>query len=77
MKGLKTPDVTLAQILAAFSWAVGQLVVMGVVDNETSKVVLSVGLTGIAAAWKIADSIIRQGRAKVVAAQVAKGALDE
>lgn len=66
-EGFKFPDVTLAQLLAAFTWAVGQLVVMGFVDSETSKVVLSVGLTVIAAAWKIADSIIRNGRAKNLA----------
>lgn len=70
---IKLPDVTLAQVIAAFTWLVGTLVTMNVVDNETSKVVLEIGLTVIAAAWKIADSIIRNGRSKIAAAALANG----
>ena len=61
MKG-KMPDITLAQLSAAFTWVVGEAVVMGFCDSETSKVALTAGLTGIAAAWKIADAVIRYGR---------------
>ncbi len=60
----KLPDITLAQATAAFTWIVGQAAIMGFTDQETSKVVLSVGLTAIAAAWKIADAIIRNGRSR-------------
>lgn len=71
MFGLKTPDVTLAQILAALGWAVAQLVAMGVLDDATSQVVLSVGATFVAAAWKIADALIRSNRAKAKATEAA------
>jgi len=66
MPEIKMPDVTLAQLLAAFTWVVGTLVNMGVTDNETSKVVLEIGLTVIAAAWKIGDAIIRNGRSRAL-----------
>lgn len=65
---LKTPDVTLAQILAGVAFVVGQLVAMGVVDNDQSQLFLQVATTGITAAWVIADAVIRQGRAKAAAA---------
>lgn len=73
MNQIKLPDITMVQAAAAFAWVVGQLVIMGVVDAETSKVVLSIGLTAIAAAWKIADAIIRQGRSRIAAAAVTAG----
>lgn len=73
MGKLNMPDITLAQALAAFTWIVGQLTIMGVADQQTTKTVLSVGLTVIAAAWKVADSIIRSGRAKIAAAEVVAG----
>lgn len=71
MKNLATPDITLAQILAAITWVVGQLVTMGVVDNAQSQFILSLSTTAITAAWVIADSVIRHGRSKAVAAAVA------
>jgi len=69
--GFKTPDITLAQILAAVGWVVAQLVTMGVVDNNTSQFILQVASTGITAAWMIADAVIRHGRSKVAAAAAA------
>lgn len=73
MQSLKLPDVTLAQLLAAFTWIVGTLVNMGVTDNETSKVIIEIGVTVIAAAWKVGDAIIRNGRAQIAAAAIHQG----
>jgi hypothetical protein len=61
---VKTPDITPAQILAVIGWAAAQGVAYGAISSQTEGVVLSVAATVVAAAWKIADSIIRQGRAK-------------
>lgn len=65
---LKTPDITLAQVLAGVSWIVAQLVAMGVVDNNQASFALQVASTVLTAAWVIGDAIIRQGRAKAAAA---------
>jgi hypothetical protein len=64
----KMPDVTLAQVLAVFGWVIAQAVAFGVLDSVKSQLVLSAGGTIIAAAWKLADALIRNGRAKAVAA---------
>jgi hypothetical protein len=61
------PDITPAQLLAAFTWVVAQAVAYGYLDSLKSQLVLSIGSTVITAAWKIADAIIRQGRAKALA----------
>lgn len=64
MNSLQTPDVTLAQLLAAFTWIVAQAVTIGFVDNNQSALILQVGTTGLSAVWVIADAIIRNGRAR-------------
>jgi hypothetical protein len=61
------PDLTPAQLVAALTWVVSQAVAFKVLDTQTSQLVLSVGSTAIVAAWKIADAIIRNGRAKALA----------
>lgn len=66
MNGIAMPDITLAQITAAVTWLVGQLVVMGLVDNDTSAVVLQVTLTAVSAVWVIADAVIRNGRSRAL-----------
>lgn len=66
MSTLKTPDLTQAQLLAAFKWIVAQAVIMGFVDNNTSALVLQVGTTAIAAVWVIADAVIRNGRSRAL-----------
>lgn len=71
MFGLQTPDITLAQIVAAVTWVVGQAVAMGVVDGNTSQYILQIAVTAISAAWVIGDSIIRHGRAQAAAAAAA------
>lgn len=74
MQNISLPDITQAQAAAALTWIVGEAVTMKFVDAERSKVILSVGLTVVAAAWKIADAVIRNGRAKIAAAAIANGA---
>ena len=65
------PDVTPAQLVAALGWVVSQAVAFGWLDTMKSQLVLSAGSTVIFAAWKIADAVIRNGRAKAVAANPA------
>lgn len=60
---LKTPDITPAQVLALVTFIAGQLVAYGVLSSTTSQLVVSIGATAIAAVWKIADAVIRHGRA--------------
>jgi len=60
---LRVPDITLAQILSGIAWIVGQGVAMGAIDSNTSKFILSLATTIVSAAWVIADSVIRHGRA--------------
>lgn len=67
----RMPDVTLAQVLAFFSWVVAQFVAYGVLDSVRSQLVLSAGSTVIATAWKFSDAWIRTGRAKALAANPA------
>lgn len=69
---MKTPDITLAQIMAAIKWIVAQLVITTLVDNNTAQYILQICATVVPAAWMVADAIIRHGRAKVAAAQAAK-----
>lgn len=66
--GLKTPDITQAQILSALTWFAGQAVAIGLVDNDTAQWVLQLTTTALTAGWVLADSVIRHGRAKAVAA---------
>jgi hypothetical protein len=65
------PDVTPAQVTAFLSWIVSQAVAWGWLDTRYSQIVLSAGSTILFAAWKIADALIRNGRAKAVAANPA------
>lgn len=70
---MKMPDVTLAQVLAVFSWGVAQLVAYGVLDSLKSQLVLSAGATILAAVWKLVDAWIRSSRNQVRAAAIASG----
>lgn len=72
MFGMNAPSITLAQIAAAVTWVVTQLVVMGVMNDDTAQLVVSVAVTFFTGAWTIADALIRSNRAK--AAGVALGA---
>jgi hypothetical protein len=63
---LKTPDVTMAQLIAAVAWLAMQLVGMGLIDENTSQLLVQVGSTVVAGVWVIADAIIRNGRARAL-----------
>jgi len=67
----RMPDVTPAQITALIAWIVSQAVAYGWLDARDSQLVLSAGATILFAAWKLADALIRNGRAKAVAANPA------
>jgi hypothetical protein len=62
------PDVTPAQLVAVVGWIVSQAVAYGWLDTRYSQIVLSAGSTILFAAWKLADAVIRNGRAKALAA---------
>lgn len=59
----KTPDVTPAQVLALATFVAGQLVAYGLLSQQREQLVVSIASTAIAAVWKIADAVIRNGRA--------------
>lgn len=62
------PDVTPAQILSLVTFIVAQLVAWDWIQNDTGQILISVGGIVIPAAWKIADALIRKGRAQAIAA---------
>ena len=64
----RMPDVTPAQCAAVVGWIVSQAVAYGWLDTRYSQIVLSAGGTLLFTGWKIADAVIRNGRAKAVAA---------
>jgi hypothetical protein len=65
----KHPDVTTAQLLAVAGWIAAQAVAYGWLSTEQSQTLLSGGATIVAAAWKIADSLLRGKRNEVEAAK--------
>jgi hypothetical protein len=67
MFGLGAPVITQAQIAAAIAWVVSQLVAMGVLDEDSTQLVLSASSSLLAAAWMIGDAILRANRAKAAA----------
>lgn len=62
------PDLTPAQITALVTWVVSQFIAFGWLDVRYQEIALSAGSTLLVVAWKIADAIIRNGRAKALAA---------
>jgi hypothetical protein len=65
------PKITPAQVAALLTFVVGQAVAFGWVDKARSQLLVSIGSTVIAAAWKLADAYLRGQRAKAVAANPA------
>lgn len=65
---LKMPDITLAQITAILTFIAGQAVTMGLADEETTKILLSSGITLATVALGLFDAFIRRGRANIAAA---------
>lgn len=65
---LSTPDVTAAQILALVTGVIALLVAFAVVDKTRSQELIAAFGIIVPAAVALADSIIRSGRSKAVAA---------
>lgn len=61
------PKITQAQLVAIAGWIVAQLVAFNLVDGRSSQLAISITATALAAALKIADSIIRHGRSRALA----------
>lgn len=68
-----TPDITAAQIGAVLTFVVGQAVAFGWLDSSREQLLVSAGSTIIAAAWKLADALLRGNRAKAGLVTTAKG----
>jgi small-conductance mechanosensitive channel len=64
------PDITPAQLSALVGWIVAQAVAFGWVDSDQAQILISGGATIVAAAWKIADSLLRGKRALAQGPQV-------
>lgn len=72
----KFPSITLAQLVAAVTFVVGQIVTWGWVDNDTGQWVLSIVIAGLTMSWQLADAFLRGKRAMAVAhAAAATGAM--
>jgi hypothetical protein len=72
---LKTPDITPAQLVAAFSAVVGLVLTARYIDDRLAQLLVGVGAIVIPIAWTLADALIRRGRSNVVAAQAHADAL--
>ena len=59
-----SPDITPAQIGAVLMFAAGQAVAWGWITDAKAQVLVSAGSIIIAAAWKLADALLRGSRAK-------------
>ena len=70
---MQLPDVTQAQILALLTFVAGQAVSYGLLDSGKEQLVVSIGSIVVASVLKIADAIIRNGRAQIAAAQITTG----
>jgi len=69
---MKTPDITRAQIAALLTFAGGNAVAWGVLTSPPSQKIVALASTAIAIAWKLADAIVRHGRARVAALNAAE-----
>lgn len=70
---MNLPNITQAQILALITFVAGQAVAYGLLDTAKEQLVVSIGSIVVAAVWKIADAVIRNGRAQIAAAQINTG----
>jgi hypothetical protein len=70
---MQLPNVTQAQILALLTFVAGQAVSYGLLDSGNAQIAVSIGSIVVASVLKIADAIIRNGRAQIAAVQVATG----
>lgn len=61
---LETPDTTIAQIVSLIGAVVGLVVAFGFVDEATAQAVIAAASVIVPSVYMLADSIIRQGRAR-------------
>jgi hypothetical protein len=66
--GLKMPDITQAQILAAIQWVIAQLVSWTWINNDTGQIVISASSSFVSFAWIVADAFLRGKRNEHAAA---------
>ena len=65
-KSLSTPDVTLAQLLAAVSAIVGLFVTQHYIDNNLGQLITGIAAIVLPLVWVAADAIIRLGRSRAL-----------
>lgn len=70
---IKMPDITQAQILAALTWIIAQVVSWGWIDNNAGQKLLAATSSLVALGWMIADSYLRGSRVKAHATALAAG----
>ena len=70
---MQLPNITQAQMLAVITFVAGQAVSYGLLNPGKQQLVVSIGSIVVASAWKIADAVIRNGRAQIAAAQITTG----
>lgn len=73
---VKMPDITQAQVAAAITWVVTQLISWGIMDGAVGQRVLSASASLLAFAWILGDSIIRHGRNQARAAIITATGVD-
>jgi hypothetical protein len=61
---VKTPDTTTAQIVSIIGAVVGLAVAFALVDDKTGQAVIGAASVIVPSAYLLADSIIRNGRAR-------------
>lgn len=71
---MKTPDITLAQILAAISAIASQAVALSVLSPGTEQYIVQIAGIVIPTIWTLVDAVIRHGRSNVAAAQAVQTA---
>jgi len=69
----KTPNVTLAQAIAALGWVITQAIAMGWLDGDKGQLFLQLGSSIIAGLWMVGDGILRAGRNRARAAAIQAG----
>lgn len=69
----RMPDITPAQVTALLGWIIAQAVAFGWLDSDQSQILVSAGATIVAAAWKVADALLRGRRAQAVGTVAAAG----
>lgn len=70
----KMPDITPAQVISAVTWLVAQALAWGWINNDAGQRIISATSSLVAFAWILGDAIIRHGRNKTAAAQIAANA---